>query len=331
MPAAKKKELLDNMEKGAKEELDKIPELLRKDLEKLLPTVQRAALGLRMGADGPEWAVAAASSDPALFKKIVDDDLKVFTSEERVHGGVTARLIRKLGDVPLLPAGIWFAAAGRRLIATSQWATLTTLLDRAANKAAGTDLRINPSYRAFSATPGDAPAFRAFTGFSSMMDVMGGFGMGRRSSAHEMDKVNAFLGLDKIGGFLVEASLKPGKISSVARLRIGSPCPLYDAWRQPAGPKDALKYIPANAGVTAHVNAKSGKAVWADVLKLMARYEEIEAVASPAPGQGRPRREMKEQLDREFERNMGVKPDELFGAIGNEAAFGLVGPDAFAL
>ena len=331
MPAAKKKELLDGMEKGVKEELDKIPELLRKDLEKLLPTIQRAAVGLRMGADGPEWALAAASSDPALFKKIVDDDLKVFTSEERVHGGVTARLIRKLGDVPLLPDGIWFAAAGRRLIVTSQWGTLTTLLDRAANKAAGTDLRINPSYRAFAATPGDAPAFRAFTSFSSMMDAMGGFGRGRRSSAHEMDKVNAFLGLDKIGGFLVEASLKPGQISSVARLRIGAPCPLYDAWRQPAGPKDTLQYIPANAGVAAHVNAKSGKAVWDDIVKLMVRYEEIDAVATPAPERGgRPARSMREQLDREFERNMGVKPDELFGALGNEAAFGLVGPDAFA-
>src|SRR5687767_14415140 len=43
MPAAKKKELLDQMEKGAREGLDQIPELLRKDLEKLLPTIQRAA------------------------------------------------------------------------------------------------------------------------------------------------------------------------------------------------------------------------------------------------------------------------------------------------
>jgi hypothetical protein len=330
MPAAKKKELLAQMEKGAKDELDRIPELLRKDLEKLLPTVQRAAVGLRMGDDGPEWAVAAASSDPALFKKIVDDDLKVFTSEERVHGGVTARLIRKLGDVPLLPDGVWFAAAGKRLIATSQWATLTTLLDRAAHKAAGTDLRINPSYRAFAAPPGDAPALRAFAGFGSLMDTLGGFGMGRRSSANSMDKVNAVFNLDKIGGFLAEASLKPGKISSVARLRVGSPCALYDVWRQPAGPKDTLKYIPADAGVMAHVNAKSGKAVWADIQKLMARYDEVEAVASPRPA-GQPARDSREQMDRSFEREFGLKPDELFGALGDEAAFALVGPDAFSL
>ncbi|HEX7899999.1 MAG TPA: HEAT repeat domain-containing protein [Planctomycetota bacterium] len=331
LPAAKKKELLDQMEKGAKEEIEKIPELLRKDLEKLLPTLQRAAVGLRMGPDGPEWAVALASSDPALFKKIVDDDLKVFGADEKIHGGVTVRLIRKMGDLQLLPEGVWFAAAGRRMIATSQWSVMTALLDRAANRAAGTDLRVNPNYRAFAATPGADPAVRAFSGFGSMMDAMSGFGMGRRMAAHEMDKINAFLGLDKIGGFLVEASLKPGKVSSVARLRIASGCPLYDAWRQPAGPKELLKYMPADAAVTAHVNAKSGKSVWADIAKLMDRYEQIEAVGAPPPGQpGRPPRKMREQMERGFERELGLKPEDLFGAIGDEAAFGLVGPDAFA-
>lgn len=329
LPPAKKKELIEKLRKDQQESLDKIPEKLRKDLERGLPTIQRTAAYLRMGPGGePEWAVAAASSDPDLFKRIVDEDLKVFAVEEKIHDGVPVLLIRKLGDLKL-EIGFLVAAAGRRLVVAGSWDVMTAALDRAAGKGKGEDLRRNPSYRALAA-PGEAPTLRAFwSGMGSFMDMVGSMGMGRRSSAHEMDKVNALLGLDKIGGFLVEATLTPGKIASSARLQIGSPCPLYDLWRQPAGPKDLLKYVPATSPVVAHVNAKSGKAVWESVERLIRRHDEIEKLSTP-PGEERRRGGLQEEMDREFMDNLGMKVADIFGAIGDEAVFALVGPDALA-
>ncbi len=327
VPAAKRKELLEKLEKSAKEGQEKLPEKLFKDLEKGAPSLRRLALAFRTGSQGPEWAVAASSSDPAFFKKIVEEDLRVFAAMETSHAGVPVLDIRKLGELRL-PEAILVAAAGGRLLVTSDPLVMTQMIDRALGKgAAGTDLRANPIYGRFAPAP-EGASLRAFS--SGFGNIAGAFsGMGRRNSAHEFDKVNALFGLDKVGGFRVEASFKPGKITSVARLGVGTPCPLYDLWRQPAGPKDLLKFVPDAAAFVAHVNATSGKDVWAGVERLMTRYDEIEASAG-AERPGRPRRAAVEEANREFERELGLSPKELLGAIGNEAALALVGPNAFA-
>jgi hypothetical protein len=328
LPAAGRREALEALEKTLKEGLQAVPERLLKDLEKALPTLQRAAVGLWVDpARGPQIAAAFSSSDPAVFTRIVEDGLKAFSSQELRHGEATLLRVRRIGDASF-GDGVWVGAAGRRLVAAADLGTVTRLLDRAAGKdVPGGDLRAGPSYKAFAPAPAGASVRAFWSGMGTIFELAGAFGRARRQGAHEMDKANAFLGLDKIGTFLVEASLKPGRIRSTARLQIDSPCPLYDVWRQPAGPKELLAYVPDGAGVVAHVNATSGKAVWAGIERIMRRFDEIEAQTAP---EGRPRRTVMEQTDRSFEREFGVKPAEFFGAVADEAAFALVGPDAFA-
>lgn len=329
LPAPGRKEALDGLEKAMTEGLRQVPERLMKDLEKLVPALRRSAVGVWMDpAAGPQVAGALSASDPALLKRIVEEGLKPFAADERPQGGSTLLLLRRIGDLSL-GKGVWIGAAGTRLVLAPDGAAVARMLDRAAGKPVpGGDLRGHAAYKSFAAAP-DGPSVRAsWTGFATIGDLAGGFGRGQRSSAHEMDKVNAVFGLDKIGAFLLEASLRPGRIASTARLRMDGPCALYDVWRQPAGPKETLAFVPPDAGLVAHVNASSGKDVWAGIETLMRRYDAVNALTLP-PG-GRPRRTVKEEVDRDLEREFGLPPARLFGAIADEAAFALAGPDAFA-
>src|SRR5258705_2966104 len=142
--------------------LEIIPEKLLKDLKEGLPSIQRLAVGLTgMPRDGIPWLLIATSSDGAFFKKLVEDDLKVFASEEKAHQGVKIFAIRKMGDLKS-PAPVFVASLGTRLLATTSWPTLTAALDRAAGKGSGRDLRKNRLYAQFSPAS-DEPVLRAFT------------------------------------------------------------------------------------------------------------------------------------------------------------------------
>ncbi len=325
-----RKNVLDQLEKLGKEKaLNEVPEKLQKDIEKGFPSVQRMAVALgptRSGSE-PFWAIVATSSGEEFFKTLIDD-LAVFAREEIKHGNTKILVIRKIGKHDL-PVNFCIAASGKRLVISSATASVAAVLDRAAGKAAGADLRKNASYARFSPQTGEDPSFRAFgeMDWQSMGSLMGGGFGARRMSSHGMDAADAVFGFRKIRGATLEASLKPGKIAATTRLLVDSPCAFYDAWRQPAGPKEALKLVPGDAQVVAHVNLRGGKEMLAEIEKLMKRYAEIEKKSQPANNPAFQRPEM--DWKKEFEREMGLPIDDVAAAIGTEAAFAMVGDDAF--
>src|SRR5688572_25555998 len=222
--------------------LEIVPEKILKDLKEGLPSIQRMAVALT-GIAEPElpWIFIATSSDPAFFKKIVEQDLSVFAGEEKVHQGSKVLSIRKLGD---LKSGTpyFVAAAGGRLLITTRWESMTDALDRAAGRGAATDLRKNRMYSQFAPTT-EEPVLRGFTNWKFENLLATSFGGGRRAKMG-MDQADAAFELGKFNGSILEATFKPGRVESKLRMPVESPCRLYDAFRQPAGPKDLLAHLP---------------------------------------------------------------------------------------
>jgi HEAT repeat protein len=330
-----KANVVQTIEKAFKDVLDALPEKLVKDFEKGFPTVQRIAVAMGGGRTGEEpFAVFVASASGEEFFKALTDDLKTFAADEKPHQGATILSIRKLGRNNL-GTTVSIAALGKRLVASSNLASVMAVLDRAAGKADGGDLRKNPAYARFAPAAGDDASLRAFAnlGGGGFMDLLGGRSWSyRRASAYRQDVVDAALGLRKIRVVTLEAALKPGKVTATTRIAVDPGCPLFEIWRQPAGPKETLKLIPAEAQLVAHVNLKSGQELSTELQKLMARYSDIDAKASASekPEFRRNRGRMEEEFKNGFERQFGVPLDATAALLGNEAAFAMVGDDAFA-
>jgi hypothetical protein len=323
-----KTRVLEQLEKAVKEQGgDELPEKLQKDFEKGFPAVQRMAVAMShpRGDQEPFWAIVATASTDEFFKAMVED-LQVFAGDPILHEGSKILVIRKLGKHDL-HANVCFAAMGKRLVVSSTVESVKAVLDRAAGKGKGGDLRKNVNYARFAAPTSEDPAFRAFAemNWGSMSNLMGGWGY-RRAGAHGTDVADATLGFRKIRGATIEATLKPGKIAATTRILVDSPCPLYDVVRQPAGTKDALKLIPADAQVAVHLNLKGGTPLLAEIDALIKRYAEIEKKSMPKgnPAFDRPDFDWK----KEFEREIGLPIDDVAAAIGTEAAFAMVGQDA---
>ncbi len=311
------------IEKAVTEQLDRIPERLLKDLEKGLPTLQRVAVAILGPREAEElgWIVVATTSDAEFLKRLAED-LKVFAFEERAHQGRAVMAIRKLGDLRL-DAPVWAAAADRRLIVASHWEALRDALDRAAGKGRGPDLRAAPLYSRLGAPPGEDPHFRGFAALPWNDFIPGPAAGGRaRHDQWEMDEVDALLDFRRIRGATTEAVLRPGRIASRTRVDLDAPCRLYDAWKQPAGPRDLLRYVPADGVAAAHVSLKGGPGLWKDLDGFLTRAGPILA----QPGRPSPREEFRREMESEF----GFGPEELAGVIGDEALLAVAGPDAFA-
>lgn len=321
-----KKKVCEMIEKAVTESLEIVPDKLRKDFEKGLPSIQRVALVVA-GADVEDlrWAVVATSSDKEFVKTLVEKHLQVFAAEEQKHAGGLLLVIKRLGEMKF-PEPLLVAGAGNRLIVTTHGGFMAEMLDRAAGKGRAEDLRANPMYRRLGASTGEDPALRAFY-YLDWPSLMGGPRGSRRSSVHQLDMMNAALGMEKIRGITVESSLRPGRVAARTRIYIDPPCRLYDAWRQPAGPKETLKYIPADAALAAHVNVKDAKELWANIQDIIRRVDAAQAMAR---GDGARRRSEEEQFKQEMERGVGFGPEELAAVVGNEAAFAFAGEDPFA-
>jgi len=326
-----KTKLCDEIEKAVKGQIDIVPEKLLADVEKGLPSIQRLAVALMPPADDDDfsWLLVATSSDADFFRKLVDEDLKIFAFEERVHGAVKVQAIRKMGEIKFGEPPLLVTAVGNRLLVTTSWPSMRAALDRAAGKGQGDDLRKNALYARFSAPATDDPTFRAFATlpFDDMFGTRYGEGVAGRSGAHNLDQVDAVADVRKIRGVTVEASFKPGQIASRSRVHIDSPCAIFEAWKQPAGPKDLIQHVPEDAQVVAHVNLKSGAALWEDVKKFINRACDTENKARPNPDQ---KQDFLAELRRDMERELGVSPDDVAPVIGSEAAFAMVGENAFA-
>jgi hypothetical protein len=325
-----KANVTQQIEKAVKDALVEAPEKLLKDFDKGFPVVQRVAvaMGRPRGGDEPFLAVVASASNETFFKTLVDD-LKVFAAEERPHQGTTILTIRKLGKHDL-GGTLCLAALGKRLVLSPHVDSVIAVLDRAAGKWPGPDLRKNAAYARFSPSAGEDPSLRAFADLKGLgvTDLFGGRSWGyRRVSAHQQDVTDAALGLRKIRGASLEATFAPGKIAATTRIAIDSGCPLYDVWRQPAGPKELLKLLPADSQVMAHLNLKSGKEVLGDIQGIVKRYMEIEMNAA---SREKPPRPDEDSFKQEFERHLGAPLDDIAAAIGAEAAFAMVGEDAVA-
>ena len=304
--------------------LEIIPEKILKDLKEGLPSIQRIAVALTASPD-PDvpWILVATSSDPAFFKKLVEQDLAVFAGEEKSHEGTKVLAIRKLGDLKS-DFPFYVAAAGGRLLLTTRWASMTDALDRAAGKVAGSDLRKNRMYAKFSTPASEDPVLRGFSNWDWEAMFGGSFGGGNRRTARmQMDQANAAFEFHKMGGAILEATFKPGKVESTLRMPVDSPCRLYDAFRQPPGPKDLLAQLPKKTVLYAHHNLKGGKEVWADLEVFIRRFQETERKANPGRGG---ERDFVEELNTGMKREMGITPLDLAAAVGNEVLFALVDP-----
>lgn len=319
----------DALRKAVDEALGAVPEKLLKDLRNGLPSLQRLAVAFSPPGDRESearWALVATSSDPKFFATVVEDDLRVFAREEWSRGAVKVLEIHRLGEMRF-PQPLLVAAAGSRLVLTTSRPSMEEVLDRAAGKAATQDLRSNPLYAKLSAPAGDEPVVRGFMGMP--WDEMGrssGPYIYQRRSAHEMDQVDAVLGFRNIRGTTLEAVLRPGEVSAVTRIHVDSPCRIFDAFRQPAGPKTVLRYVPAGSQIVAHANLKGGPAVWKDVKDMIDRFDQVYGWGLPKE---RRRRTAMEEFNREMQRALGILPADIAPVVGKEAAFALVNPDAF--
>lgn len=329
-----KEEFCKQIEESVSGLLDKVPEKLLKDLKEGLPTLQRLAVAV-MPSTGDEfpWAVVATSNDPAFFGRILDEDLKVFAAEEKVVQGVKVLGIRKLGDVKL-PAPLLVAAAGKRMILTTHWDTLQGVIDRASGKAKGADLRSSKLYGQLTEATGEDPRLRAFCSLnlSEIFSIFTGPGR-RRTSAFHMDQADAVFEFRNIRGYVAESTIRPGRVESRTRIIVESPCRLFDAVRQPPGPKNALAYIPEDANLAAHLNLKGGSDILRDVEGFIERFQKVMEIAGKAEGREddhRKDRNFLDEGDEEVEREIGVTVREIGRAVGKEIAFAMVGEDAFA-
>jgi hypothetical protein len=325
-----KTKLCDEIEKAVKKEMDIVPEKLLADLEKGLPSVQRLAVALMPPGEGDDfsWLLVATSSDADFFKKLVDEDLKIFAFEERVHGAAKVQAIRKMGEIKFGDPPLLVTAVGNRLLVTTSWPSMCAALDRAAGKGKGDDLRKHPLFARFSAPATDDPTFRAFAAlpFDEMFGMRYGEGVAGRSGAHQLDKVDSVADVRKIRGVTIEASFKPGQVASRARLHVDAPCKIFEVWRQAPGSKELVKHIPDDAQAVAHINLKSGAALWEDIKTLINRACDAENKARPADN----KEDFLAEFRRDMERHLGVSPDDLAPVIGSEAAFAMVGENAFA-
>ncbi len=317
--------------------LEIVPEKILKDLKEGLPSIQRMAVALTGIPDAdPDipWAFIATSSDPAFFKKLVEEDLSVFAAEERKHNGVRVFAIRKMGELKS-DSPVYVAAPGARLVLTTRWASLTDMLDRAAGRGTGGDLRSNRLYAQLAPAASDDPSLRAFCRWD--WDLLTGAAMSpfssRRYNQFHMDMMDAVFGYRKMSGSIVEATFKPGRVASTMRMQVDSPCRLYDALRQPAGPKDLLANLPKKTAIFAHQNLKGGKEVWAEVEAFMRRFQEVErkaragrevalagAPADDAPG------DYVAEMDKFMKDEVGFAPRDAAALIGNEILAAFVDP-----
>ncbi|MBI4563598.1 MAG: hypothetical protein HY716_02765 [Planctomycetes bacterium] len=320
-----KAKVCENIEEAVGKALDRVPEKLLKDFKEGLPSLQRLAVVIRDPAESDfGWALIVTSSDPAFFGRILDD-LKVFAAEEWIDQGARALAIRKLGESRFDPP-LYVAASGARLALTTDRNTLQGILDRATGRLKGDDLRQNALYRELPAQPSEEATFRGFAGApwaALQRPVPYGYGSARQM-AYSMDQADAVFEFQKIRGMTMQATLRPGRVASKARLHIDVPCRLYDAVRQPAGPKDALRFIPPEALLAAHLNLKGGRQVWSDIEALFKRWDAIQKKAAPERA-GRPG--ALERVEQEMERELGIRPRDLADAVGNEVAFAMVGKD----
>lgn len=302
--------------------LEIVPERLLKNLKAGLPTIQRLAVALTGPVeDDLPWVFIGTSSDPAFFKKLVEEDLAVFAGEEKAHGGVRVFAIRKLGDLKL-PEPLLVAAPAGKFVLSTRWESVTDAIDRAAGRGPGGDLRKNPLYAQLAAAPADDPALRAFSRWD--FDALEGRHpyWPQRSSRLYMDMADATLGFRKLRGAVAEAAFKPGKVVSNFRLLVDPGCRIFDAIRQPAGPKELVNSLPKKTILFAHHNLKGGKEVWADIETFFKRYQEAERKAFPRRGG----RDEMEQFTKEVKRELGFAPADLAAIVGNEVAFALADP-----
>ncbi len=329
-----KSEACDLVEKAFGEGAKIIPERLWKDLQAGFPSMQRLAIAV-LPPENAEvaWALVATSSDPAFFPKIVEEDLRVFSSEEKVVQGVKVLAIRKLGEHEM-PAPVLVAASGRRLFVTTHWPTLEAILDRAAGKGKGEDLRKSPLYREL-APSGDEARLRAFCtlDFSSLFSLMGA-GTRQRYSAFSMDQGDAALEFRRFQGYVLDAELRPGRITNRARILVESPCRLFDMIRQPAGSKELARHIPAESVLGVHLNLRGGTQILKDIEDMVHRFEKVQELSRKAEGregdEGPVDRDFVGQMHKEFEREIGVPLRDVAAAVGTEAFFAMIGDDAFA-
>ena len=302
--------------------LEIVPEKILKDLKEGLPSIQRMAVALT-GAPDPElpWILVATSSDPAFFKKLVENDLSVFASEEKAHNGVKIFAIRKMGEMKSKDP-FFVAAAGSRLLVTTRWASMTDALDRAAGRGTGGDLRKNRLYAQLAPAASDDPALRAFSrwDWDLIPDMFDSSGAYDRMSRYHMDMFDAVFGFRRIVGTVVETTFKPGRVVSTLRLPVNSPCRLYDALRQPPGPKDLLAHLPPKTVLYVHANLKEGKEIWADVEKLVRRFQEAERKAEPHSDP----KDYLADFDRHMKGDLGVAPRDIAAITGDEVLFALV-------
>ena len=306
--------------------LEIVPEKILKDLKEGLPSIQRIAVALT-GMPDPDlpWILVATSSDPAFLKKLVENDLSVFAAEEKAYNGVKVFAIRKMGDLKS-DSPVFVAAAGARLFVTTRWSSLTDALDRAAGKGPGGDLRKNRLYAQLAPAASDDPALRAFTRWDWDMITSAFEGPGasyRRMSRYHMDMVDAVFGFRKIAGTACEATFKPGKVSSTFRMTVDSPCRIYDALRQPAGPKDLLAHLPAKTAFYAHSNLKAGKDIVADVENLVRRFQVAERKSEPDSDP----KDYLAEFDKHLKKDYGIVLRDIAALTGNEFVTALVERD----
>jgi HEAT repeat protein len=320
---AGKEEACKVIEEWFKKAIEIVPEKLLKDLEKGLPSIQRIAVAIPGMAD-PDfpWIFIATSSDAELFKKIVDEDLKVFSGGEKIHQGMKALVINKMGDLKWSDP-LYVAALGPRLLLTTHWPSMAAAMDRAAGKKATGDLRQNPLYARLSTKASEDPVLRAF-GLFPWDQIGAGPRLGayrnERSSRYRMDQVDAVFEFRKLVGMTLEATIRPGQVTSRLQVHIDPPCRIYDAIRQPAGPKDLLASLPKGTAIAAHVNLKGGKEIWKSVEDMVRRFEAIQRkIGEHEKDEG-----MLEELDRESERHIGCTFRQIAEAVGNECLLALV-------
>lgn len=313
---APKGKLFDELEKTVLEQIDAMPEQLKRSTRDGLKKLVSAHLAFTNDARGDLSPILLVRvDDDKLLEKLVYDDMKVWSTETlNVSGRKVLQIEGKgLGRTPW----IYVAAIKDIGVAATDLDLLKDIFARAdGGTASKPGLKGTPLFDRLSTAGAAKVGLKIYFDLGRLIDnAMHPSYYGGRYGRYHSDLQDAIFGFSSMKNAWLEASLEKGRITSRFEMQIGKNCSLYHlVWKQKAGSQDTLKYVPAEAAAAAQVNIESGEALLKQLEEMFKRAEEAYSA------ERRRYRSKWDEFCREFREALGLAIEDAARVIDTEAA-----------
>jgi len=274
-------ELFEELEGMALRMFEEMPERMREGVKTELKNLVSAHVVMVPRPQAMPTAiflVRCAEAEP--LKKFVLETLKEELSGQDTefdgHAGVVFQPQQGME---------WFATVvGGVAAVTEDRGLLENILARADGKEAPPSLKDSPHYERLSTRKAARVGAKLYVEigrlFESAMENSP-YQSGRYAAYHS-DTQDAILGMSGLGGLWLDASLDAGNATARLEVGVGPEFRFYhEVWRQDAGPKEALKYVPREAAFALHANFESGEAMLEKLDRFCKRLDRVDAAQSP--------------------------------------------------